>query len=167
MSWSDLRSVDALEKVCFSDPWPLWAYQQELRDTATAHYLVAVAGGHLVGYLGARIVEDEAYITTLGVSPDCRQRGVAKQLLLHLIDHSAPLGVVRLTLEVRESNAAARRLYERFGFTEVAIRQAYYSHPVEDAIVMWVSDTRGDRFQAAVAEMRASVRHTVAGDPTP
>jgi ribosomal-protein-alanine N-acetyltransferase len=54
-----------------------------------------------------------------------------------VLDEGARLGARRATLEVRRSNAAARQLYERFGFSVVGIRQDYYSNPVEDALVLW------------------------------
>jgi ribosomal-protein-alanine N-acetyltransferase len=45
--------------------------------------------------------------------------------------------VEAITLEVRESNEAARRLYESFGFTAEAIRKDYYRNPQEHAVIMW------------------------------
>jgi ribosomal-protein-alanine N-acetyltransferase len=53
------------------------------------------------------------------------------------LGEGARLGAVRATLEVRRSNEPARLLYERLGFLVAGIRRAYYTKPVEDAIVLW------------------------------
>ncbi len=54
-----------------------------------------------------------------------------------VLDQGATLGARRATLEVRRSNEFARLLYERFGFTVAGVRRAYYTKPVEDALVLW------------------------------
>jgi ribosomal-protein-alanine N-acetyltransferase len=81
-------------------------------------------------------VVDELHINNLAVVPGYRRRGVATALLDHVLDQGARLGAVRATLEVRRSNSAARLLYERLGFAVVGVRHAYYSKPVEDAIIL-------------------------------
>jgi ribosomal-protein-alanine N-acetyltransferase len=69
--------------------------------------------------------------------PPDRRAGAGTALLHHVLREGARLGAVRATLEVRRSNEPARILYERFGFSVAGIRRAYYSKPVEDAIVLW------------------------------
>jgi ribosomal-protein-alanine N-acetyltransferase len=56
------------------------------------------------------------------------------------MNEGARMGARRATLEVRRSNEPARRLYERLGFSIAGVRRAYYSHPVEDALVLWRED---------------------------
>ena len=58
----------------------------------------------------------------------------------HVLVDAARSGVRRATLEVRESNVAARRLYERLGFTVTAKRPKYYAQPEEDALILWRED---------------------------
>jgi [ribosomal protein S18]-alanine N-acetyltransferase len=67
---------------------------------------------------------------------------VATALLGFVLNEAHKLGVHRATLEVRRSNDAARHLYERFGFGAAGVRRAYYSNPVEDAIVLWREDLK-------------------------
>ena len=75
-----------------------------------------------------------------------RRSGVATALLNYVLAYGATLGARRATLEVRRSNEAARLLYERFGFTVAGVRRAYYTKPVEDALVLWRDDLpRADR----------------------
>ena len=57
-----------------------------------------------------------------------------------MLKEGVRLGARSATLEVRRSNEDARRLYERFGFAAAGVRRAYYTNPVEDALVMWRSD---------------------------
>jgi ribosomal-protein-alanine N-acetyltransferase len=70
------------------------------------------------------------------VRTDLRRRGLASRLLAAVL---ARTGAVRATLEVRRSNAAAIALYESLGFRVTAVRQAYYSHPTEDGLIMWLN----------------------------
>ena len=53
-----------------------------------------------------------------------------------MLSDGARLGASRATLEVRRSNDPARLLYERFGFSVAGVRRAYYTKPVEDAIIL-------------------------------
>jgi ribosomal-protein-alanine N-acetyltransferase len=83
------------------------------------------------------VVADELHINNLAVRPECRGAGVGRALLESVFRHAVALGARRATLEVRRSNAAAVKLYERLGFSVAAIRRDYYDHPVEDALVLW------------------------------
>ena len=127
--------VALLEQICFSDPWSREALAAELNEPTSA-WLVAVEGKRPVGYIGLRIVEDEGEIVNLAVSPGWRKKGVGAALLGTVLDFAAVQGVQKVWLEVRESNTAARKLYEKAGFTAVGKREKYYSAPVEDAVMM-------------------------------
>jgi ribosomal-protein-alanine N-acetyltransferase len=69
--------------------------------------------------------------------PAYRSRGLGTVLLQHVLAEGMRLGARRATLEVRTSNTGARRLYERLGFHVAGSRRNYYSHPVEDALILW------------------------------
>ncbi len=100
-------------------------------------FLVAVAdGGDLAGYAVAHAAADEGEILNLGVAPAHRRRGVGRQLVRAMMEMLAALAVRAVYLEVRESNVAARELYERLGFQERGRRSRYYRRPVEDAILL-------------------------------
>src|SRR5205085_8320366 len=99
-----------------------------------------------VGFCSFWRLLDELHINNIAVLPEFRRAGVATSLLTHALAEGARLGARRATLEVRRSNDAARLLYERFGFTVAGVRQAYYTKPVEDALVLWRDDLpRADR----------------------
>jgi ribosomal-protein-alanine N-acetyltransferase len=66
-----------------------------------------------------------------------RREGIASALLARVLQEGVSLGARRATLEVRRSNEPARLLYERFGFSIAGVRRAYYSDPIEDALILW------------------------------
>ena len=80
---------------------------------------------------------DELHVNTVVVDFPFRRQGLGFLLMHHVLVDAARAGVRRATLEVRESNVAARRLYERLGFTVTAKRPKYYTEPEEDALILW------------------------------
>lgn len=98
--------------------------------------LVAVTGGEVVGYVVARAVVDEGEILNLAVAPAHQRRGVGQKLARAALDRLGASGARTVYLEVRESNAAARHLYESLGFEVFARRSNYYRRPVEAALVL-------------------------------
>lgn len=116
--------------------WKLQAFQA---DMVADHRVYAVIhdGEQLIGYVGAVQVLDQVDITGVAVDPAYQKQGHAIRLIEALI---ASLEVnTQVFLEVRESNLAARHLYQRVGFSAIGVRKAYYSQPDEDAILMKLS----------------------------
>ena len=125
-----------IEIECFSVPWSREALLEEL-DNPHAHYVVCVdPAGKVVGYIGSRIVLDEADITNVAVRPPYRRRGIGFQLVTAMLGLMKMGGVRSVLLEVRESNLPAQKCYERAGFTVVGRRKNYYELPKEDALLM-------------------------------
>jgi ribosomal-protein-alanine N-acetyltransferase len=137
MTAEHVPAVAALEAACFSDPWSERSIAGEL-DNPLARWLVAVEDGTVLGYVGSQTVLDEADVMNVAVSPDARRRGVARALMIALLDALRETGVKSLTLEVRASNDPAIALYDTLGFTQVGLRPRYYRHPVEDALILRV-----------------------------
>ncbi|HET7082450.1 MAG TPA: ribosomal protein S18-alanine N-acetyltransferase [Candidatus Limnocylindria bacterium] len=155
MRMADVAAVLEIERLSFSAPWPAFAFEQELTANRLAHYRVARLGERVVAFGGIWLMVDDAHITTFGVHPDHRRRGVGRRLLLELADVALELGSARLTLEVRVSNEPAQALYRSFGFVEAGRRVAYYSDDGEDALVMTTPDLAGDGMRALLAAERA------------
>ncbi|HYM53212.1 MAG TPA: GNAT family N-acetyltransferase, partial [Candidatus Dormibacteraeota bacterium] len=90
MRIGDIEQVLEIERLSFSTPWPSYAFEQELTGNRLARYVVARAAGphgeHVVGFAGVWLMVDEAHITTFGVHPDWRRRGVGRRLLLRLAE---------------------------------------------------------------------------------
>jgi len=155
MRMADVGAVLEIERLSFSAPWPAFAFEQELTANRLAHYRVARLGDRVVAFGGIWLMVDEAHITTFGVHPDHRRRGVGRRLLLELADVALELGSARMTLEVRVSNEPAQALYRSFGFVEAGRRVAYYSDDGEDALVMTTPDLTGAGMRALLAAERA------------
>lgn len=132
---SDTAEIARIEAVSFADPWSLQSLSEPVcADTWTV--LCARSGGHVCGYAYAVFAADEADIANIAVAPDTRRHGMGEALLLALLSRLSARGITRFWLEVRESNAAARELYGKCGFSECGRRRRYYRFPVEDGIIM-------------------------------
>jgi [ribosomal protein S18]-alanine N-acetyltransferase len=136
MTVADIAAVHRIERASFPLPWPDYAFRQELESNRLARYLVVRAGGQVVAYGGMWLMVDEAHVTTFAVLPDWRRRGIGGRLMVALVRLATEMGARVATLEVRLSNVAARRLYQRFGFQPVGVRPRYYSDNGEDALIM-------------------------------
>ena len=131
----DAAEMAEIEKLCFSLPWSLQSVKVELQNPL-ARYTGIFDNGKLVGYAGIQIVLDEGHITNIAVMPERRRQGLADTLLTELLNYAAERSLRFVTLEVREGNVPARKLYEKYGFAEVGRRGGYYDKPKEDAILM-------------------------------
>ena len=127
--------VAALEKVCFSDPWSEKSVASELENPLSL-WLVAMDGETVAGYIGSQTVLGETDMMNVAVAPAYRRQGAAQGLILALIEALKARGSHCLTLEVRDSNASARALYEKLGFLEVGRRKNYYRNPREDGLIL-------------------------------
>jgi ribosomal-protein-alanine N-acetyltransferase len=122
-------------------------YVREMDNPRVSHiYLVRVGsadGDAVAGFCSFWLVFDELHINNLAIHPMYRRRGIGTALLQHAMRTAAQLGARRATLEVRQSNEEARRIYERLGFETAGIRRNYYAHPTEDALILWRPELPG------------------------
>lgn len=130
-----MAQVAALEKICFSDPWSEKSVASEL-ENPLSHWLVAMEEDKVVGYVGSQTVLGETDMMNVAVHPDHRRRGIAESLLQALVKDLKDRQSHCLTLEVRESNASARALYEKLGFSQIGCRKNYYRNPKEDGLIL-------------------------------
>ena len=98
--------------------------------------LVVEQDASVVGFIVGRQVEDEWEIENIAVTGTARRRGLGSRLVGELLDLVRSRGGKSVFLEVRESNRAARSLYEKWAFIEVGRRKMYYQNPAEDALVL-------------------------------
>jgi ribosomal-protein-alanine N-acetyltransferase len=135
---ADLDGVLAIEAECFVNPWTRDMYLRELQHPSVARvFVLRMPGEPVAGFCSMWLVFDELHINNVAVRPAHRRRGAGTALLRHVLAEAARLGALRATLEVRASNQAARRLYERLGFREAGVRRNYYANPPEDALILW------------------------------
>ena len=97
--------------------------------------LVAEAENQVAGFLLARVAADECELEDIVVDREKRRRGIGRKLMRALISAVRRRQVRRILLEVRDSNAPARRFYEDCGFAAMGSRVAYYRDPQENAVV--------------------------------
>jgi [ribosomal protein S18]-alanine N-acetyltransferase len=164
MRIDDLGAVHEIEQASFTAPWPPNAYLSELQTNRLAHYLVVRVDDRVVGFGGIWLMVDEAHITTFAIHPDWRRLRLGERLLVALLDVAVERRADEATLEVRLSNLAARRLYEKFGFRPVGIRPRYYTDNGEDALIMTTERLDSVPMVARIARLRASLEADDAED---
>ncbi len=140
MAWGDLHEVQVIEEAVFPTPWPRSVFLHEIRYNRQATMVVARLVDRrrypgVVGYAGFWTAADEMHVTTLAVHPRFQRGGIARQLMDHCFDEARALGCTEATLEVRETNTAAQRLYSSYGFAVEGRRARYYGDG-EDALIM-------------------------------
>lgn len=135
MTREHVPQVARLEEICFSDPWSEKSVASELENELSL-WLVALEGESVAGYVGSQTVLGETDMMNVAVHPDFRRQGVGESLILALVEQLKSLDSHSLTLEVRASNAPARALYEKLGFSQVGLRKNYYRNPREDACIL-------------------------------
>jgi ribosomal-protein-alanine N-acetyltransferase len=138
ISVDEIDALLAVERASFSNPWTREMYLAELENADVSFfYLARDAAGTVVGFCSFWRILDELHINNLAVLPERRREGIAAALLERVLGDGARFNARRATLEVRRSNDAALKLYQRFGFLVAAIRRGYYTHPDEDALVLF------------------------------
>lgn len=139
MRWWDIPAVMSIEDELFGDEaWSEGMFWSELAERDTRRYVVDEdADGEVCAYAGlCAYAPHEAYIQTIAVAPSAQRRGIGETMLVELLDEAARRGCDHVDLEVRADNDAAMRLYERHGFTKIAVRRGYYQPSGADAVVM-------------------------------
>lgn len=133
----DLGALLAIERAAFTRPWTEASFRDELGRPDRV-WLVVETAGEVVGVGGVADLAGDAHVLSVAVAADHRRRGYGHTLVTALLSAAgAQLGSRRATLEVRESNLAARALYRRLGFTEAGVRPGYYQDDGEGAVVLW------------------------------
>ena len=150
-----LRAVMGIERAVYPHPWTEPLFVSELALPASRVYLVARANRTVVGYGGIMLAPDEAHVTTLAVHPDWQRRHVATRLLAALLRAAIERAYRALTLEVRAGAHGAQELYRRFGLSAVGVRAGYYTHPGEDAVVMWVREIDTPEYDRRLGDLEA------------
>jgi ribosomal-protein-alanine N-acetyltransferase len=137
-SADELDGVVEVERQSFSSPWTreMFAWELEHSDVSRL-YVIRTPTHPVAGFCSFWMIYDELHVNNLAIRPECRGRGLGSALLRHVLELGVERGVRQATLEVRRSNAGAQALYRRMGFREVGVRRAYYTHPVEDALILW------------------------------
>ncbi len=132
----DVPVVVAVERSAYQFPWSEGIF----RDCLRVGYVCRVieVGTDIAGYGIMSMGAGEAHVLNVCVREEYRNRGLARRVLLYLIDRASNAGMYEAFLEVRPSNTAAARLYDSLGFEQVGVRRGYYqaTNGREDAAVL-------------------------------
>ena len=135
LTYADLPQAIAIERRAFPTPWSLAMFVLEL-SKPSGICLAALEDGVIIGYLVCSRYDTVWHVMNVAVDDKLLRHGIASTLLERLFD-MADKPNEQYTLEVRTSNEAAIRLYERFDFRAAGRRRAYYHDNREDALIMW------------------------------
>ncbi len=186
MTADDIEQVMDIERESFPSMWPQTAYRRELQNKLARYIVLSelppptaphapsprvwgtirrlVGSEHpeeerLLGFIGAWLMGGEAHIVTVAVRESYRRMGIGERLLIACTELAMEAEQDALTLEVRKSNDAAQRLYEKYGFDRVGLRVRYYTDNNEDAVVMSTPDLFSPSYRSRFHELREQHRH--------
>ena len=137
MALSDLPMVHELADQSFSTPWSLSSFKYEIANR-DAVLKVAEKNSRIIAYICIRSFLDATHVMDIAVMSEYRHEGIGTLLLFEALREirDARPDAEHITLEVRESNIAAIKLYEKSGFRVTGRRMNYYSKPDEDGVIM-------------------------------
>ncbi len=136
MEQRHIESVYNLEKEAFSSPWSLKDIEYQLYN-GNSFFSVALLrdSGEVTGYIGVTEISGEAYISNVAVFEKFKRRGIGRLLVSQSAENAFNRKCEFISLEVRESNLPAIKLYESLKFTRMGIRKNFYSNPPENAVI--------------------------------
>ena len=129
-----IESAARIEAETFSEPWSEESLGLLLREEYPSFAICE--GDELLAYIGTARSLDELQILTVATDKRARRRGYAREILSHLDSYAKENGIFSISLEVRESNAAAISLYASCGYKTAGVRKNFYRFPTENALVM-------------------------------
>jgi len=140
MAKADLPEIMAIERESFASPWTAGMFAKEI-DSSHARCLCvrinsedkSIVGGYIIFWL----VAGEAHLHNVAVKKEYRSLGLAFGLMEAMKEISGVNKITSQTLEVRESNTEAIKLYRKCGFVVKGVRPFYYTDTCEDALIMW------------------------------
>ncbi len=137
LNYEHIKEVSNLSASAFpkAEQWDVFSLKGELVKHIS-HSFVALHQDKVIGFVGMWIIVDEAQINTIVIDSNYRNTGVGTALLTHIINYCKELNVISISLEVRESNEAAKKLYINKGFFIEGERKNYYSNNGETALLM-------------------------------
>ncbi|MDP9235847.1 MAG: ribosomal protein S18-alanine N-acetyltransferase [Chloroflexota bacterium] len=183
MSADDIAQVADIERESFPAMWPQTAYRRELTNQIARYVVITElrddarrqepqqhaglfgalrrivssdappAPEHLLGFIGIWLMVGEAHIVTVAVRQDYRRMGIGGRLLIAAIEQASAYDQELVTLEVRASNDAAQRMYEKYGFMRAGVRKRYYTDNNEDAVIMTTPEIASPTYRALLGQL--------------
>ena len=129
MKESDLNVVMYLENTCFVAPWGLKDVKYELNDNPVSNLWVIESDlTGVVGFVDYWITFDSATVCQICINPVYQRKGLGSILIEEMIKDCRTENVRNITLEVRDHNVAAIKLYEKHGFKKIIVKEGYYTN---------------------------------------
>lgn len=157
----DIPKVVALDECCFNGLWSSQAYQRECEspnsDLLILEAVEAQEERSIIGVGCLWAILEEAHITLLGIDPVHQRQGLGRWVLTNLLLAASDRGLSHATLEVRQSNQTAQRLYQIFGFQIAGKRRRYYSDG-EDALILWRGGLQTLEFSMILREHSIAIK---------
>ena len=148
MTKDDIEDVTAIEEEAYGKHhWTKSSFYDELSNNLAKYYSAKTSNGKLVGYAGTWHIIDEGHITTIAVKKDYQRHHIGEAIIYKILEDCYKSGIKYLTLEVRESNIPAIKLYEKYGFQSLGTRKGYYQDNNENALIMWTENIFYDKFK--------------------
>lgn len=135
-----LPAILEIENEAFPCPWSERSFKEAFESQSIAVFAAVDEGNAVLGFSCLLVSFEDGEILNIAVREAARKNGIGQMLMDAMLSEGIRGGVRDFYLEVRESNTAARHLYDRNGFFPIGVRRRYYSKPVEDAIVMRKSE---------------------------
>lgn len=136
MKREDIPNIMRMEKELFATSWEEEMFIEEIERQYA--YVLEIKN-KIIGYICGWKLLDEFNITNIAVASDFQRKGFGKALVQFLMSKLLDENCFKFFLEVRESNQAAKKLYEKLGFVVIGSRKNYYHSPEEDAMVLGVN----------------------------
>ncbi|MFH1662472.1 MAG: ribosomal protein S18-alanine N-acetyltransferase [Chloroflexota bacterium] len=173
MRREDIEQAVEIDREAFSEMLSTANYRRELKN-GLSYYIVACDNQQvaekqndeidldekdfIIGMAGFWLMAGEAHIVNIAVRKAYRRRGIGELLLINLINMTLKKGSDIITLEVRRSNEAAQKLYEKYGFEIKGTRRGYYLDDREDAVIMTAEDISSEAFKAKLDGLKEEHR---------
>ncbi|WP_329887294.1 ribosomal protein S18-alanine N-acetyltransferase [Pseudoramibacter faecis] len=128
---ADIAQVLTIDRDAGLVPWKEASFFQEIKNPLAHYVIIEHSSGQeqalqVVGFAGEWCVADEAQIMKVAVLPDWQQRGLGRRLMKTMMDYARLNGCTEMTLEVRQKNHQALKLYRHLGFEIIGKRERYY-----------------------------------------
>jgi ribosomal-protein-alanine N-acetyltransferase len=155
MTEADLDRVREIEQAAYgTDAWSRRTFEDELVNGFSTYLVAEAPNGRVSAFAGVWFMRDQLHLVTIAVDPPFQRLGIAGALLLRCLALAEESELESVVLEVRDSNAGAQALYERFGFRRLGRLRRYYRDNDEDAIVMQTPDLADAEYQAVLGGLR-------------
>lgn len=158
MTPDDVDGVFNIEELIHPEHhWSKDSFYNEIANKLAAYYCLKDEENNILGYIGFWLILEEAHVTSLAVHPDFRNMQLAQLLLIKMIDDCYKNMIKYITLEVRESNIPAISLYEKFLFSSIGMRKAYYQDNGENALIMFTQNIWYDTFKNNFEKLKENI----------